>query len=264
MSTIIQRLNCVETPSGFILTWDIAEGVVGASTTVYGLNGSRSFVIDSPLITTGRCVISPKNYGLITAFQLSVDTDNDGSETTDPISPQRMKKAERLLILDMRRRFDIAVKASPIGSYPSVILLRNIDGARCPNCGGENCSGRGGTAISDYCPICLGTGIKDPYYVYPKKELMHAINPKDDNDIMENPAVQRSHVVRAFQSVFDLQLRENDVFVSGTEVYRVLQQKISASVGNVPVYYNLTTMKYAPEDPRYQAFMTLANQVSND
>lgn len=261
MADLIQRLNCVETPSGYVLTWDIADNVVGAESTVYGLNDSRSFVIESPFISTGRCLVSPKNYALLTGFQVSVSTEDGLSETSDPIVPQRMRKAERLLLNDMRRRAGMYMKSTPIGSYPCAVLLRRIDGQACPECGGENCSGRGGFGVSDYCTKCLGTGIKDPYYVYPRVELFHGVSPRDDNDVMENPAVQRSHVTRVFQSVFDLQLKTNDVLVTGTEVYKVTKQDISASVGNVPVFYNLTTIKYAPEDPRYNAFTALADQV---
>lgn len=259
MADIIQRLNCVETPSGFVLTWDIASDVDVVRTTVYGLNKEREFIIESPIVATGRFVLDPSNYALVTGFKVQVVTDNGDVEVSDVVSPQRLQKAERLLIKDMRRRAEIYMKSSPIGSYPVTVLLKHTDGAACTTCGSLVCSGRGGDAVSDYCDECLGTGKSDPYYVYPEKILVHGINPKEDRDIMENPDVQRSHVVRAFQSVFDLNLKAGDALVSGTEVYRVIDQKISASVGNVPVYYNLTTMKLAPEDPRYEAFMLLAN-----
>lgn len=265
MATIIQRPNCVETPSGFVLTWDIASEVDVLRTTIYGINSEREFILDSPLVATGRFILDPSNYHLITAFKIQVVTDTGDVEVSDIISPQRMQKSERLLIKDMRRRAEIYMKSSPIGSYPVTVLLRHMDGAACDRCGNKICSGRGGIdAVSDYCPVCLGTGKLDPYFVYPEKIQIHGVSPKDDNDIMENPDVQRSHVTRMFQSVFDLNLRAEDVLVSGTEVYRVMDQKISASVGNVPVYYNLTTIKYAPEDPRYKAFIQLANGGCNE
>ena len=259
MAKIIQRLNCVETPSGYVLTWDVAGGINILRTTVYGLNKEREFIIESPTVTTGRFVLAASNYHLITAFKVAVVTDEGDVEYSDTIAPQRLQKHERLLINDMRRRAEIYMKSSPIGSYPVTVLLRHMDGAACTRCGEAECSGRGGDPISDYCPECLGTGKHEPYYVYPEKILIHGITPKDDNDIIENPDVQRSHVTRAFQSTFDLSLRPGDVFVSGSEVYRVIDQKIPASVGNVPVYYNVTTIKYAQDDPRYDRFIKLAN-----
>lgn len=257
MADIIQRLNCIETPIGYVLAWDIAEGVEISRTTVYGLNGAREFIIESPLVTTGRCVVGPEHYAMLTGFKVSVVSRDGEVEVSDPIVPQRMVKHERLLLKDMRHRAAVYMKSSPIGSYPCTLLLRRIDGPACHLCGSTVCSGRGGEAVSDYCPECLGTGIEDPFYVYPEKELLHGISPRDDQDVSQ-PAVQRSHIVRSFQSIFDLQLKAGDVFVTGQEVYRVAEQSVPASVGNVPVYYNLTAMKYAPEDPRYKRFMSLA------
>ena len=264
MANIIQRLNCIETPVGFVLTWDTAEGVRVVKTTVYGLNKAREFIIESPLITTGRFVLDPQNYAMLTGFKVSVVTDEGEIEVSDPIVPQRMTKSERLLINDMRRRAKIYMKSTPIGSYPCTLLLRRVDGPDCECCGSTTCSGRGGEGVSDHCPICIGTGIADPYYVYPRKEILHGISPRDDNNVSENPGVQRSHITRAFQSVFDLQLKAGDIIVTGMEVYRVMDQKISASVGNVPVYYNLTVIKLAPEDPKYKALIALADGVCED
>lgn len=255
---IIRRVQCVETPSGYLLTWDTAEDVRVIRTTIYGINSAREFIIESPLVCTGRFVLDPSNYALLTAFKVSVVTDDGIVETSDPITPQKLVKAERLLLKDMRRRFDVCVKSSPIGSYKCTLLLRRVDGPGCGNCGGKVCSGHGGGAISDYCTSCLGTGIKDPYYVYPRDIWVHAMSPRDDNDVIENPAVQRSHITRSFQSTFDLQLKEGDILVTGTEAYRIMKQTISASVGNSPAIYNLEVIKFAPEDPRYPRLMELA------
>lgn len=263
MAKIIQRVNCVETPSGYLLTWDIAEGVKVRRTSVYGVNDSREFVIETPLCDTGRCLVSPENYTILKAFKLSVVTSRGELEESGNIKPQMMKKHERLLLNDIRRRFSIMMKSSPIGSYPCKILFRRIDGERCELCGSEICSGRGGELVTDYCPSCLGIGIKDPYFAYPKIELFHGETPKDDNDISA-PEVQRSHVVRFFRSVFDLQLKENDMLVTGTEVYRIIEQKVSASVGNTPAVYVLKAIKIAPEDPKYQTLINIARGVNNE
>lgn len=255
---ILQRIQCIETPSGYLLTWDTAEGVDVIKTTIYGINSAREFIIESPLVCTGRFVLDPSNYSLLTAFKIAVVTSEGFIDVSDPIVPQKLVKQERLLLKDMRRRFDIYVRSTPIGSYKSTLLLRRIDGPTCPNCGSKVCSGRGGGAVSDYCTICLGTGVENPYYVYPKDIWLHAVSPRDDNDVIENPAVQRSHITRAFQSTFDLQLKEGDVIVSGTEAYRIMQQQISSSVGNAPAVYTLQVIKFAPDDPRYDRLMALA------
>lgn len=259
MSDIIQRLNCIETSAGFVLSWDIAEGEEVVRSTIYGLNGAREFVIESPLTSTGRFFIRPENYALAESFKVGVATSDGRIDVQGPVSPQRMTKAERLLINDMRRRAEIFMKSSPIGSYPCRVLLRRIDGPRCLLCGKAECSGHGGMPITDHCPECLGTGIKDPYYCYPEVVNFHGVSPKDDNDVSQNPAVQRSHVTRMFQSVFPIPLKVSDILVTGSEAYKILEQKISASVGNVPVYYNTTVVKIAPEDPKYPALMHIAN-----
>lgn len=258
---LIKSIDCIETPSGFVLHWELAEGLSDPKVTVYGINDAREFQIEQPLITTGRCLIEPKNYALATAFRIAV-RDGDGCyQASDPVAPQRMKKAERILIKDIRRRVNTMMRTTPIGSYPCAVLLKRIDGPACEVCGHKVCNGIGGTAVSDNCPVCLGTGISDPYYAYPRMELMHGLSPVDDNTMSQASEVQRSHKTRVFQSVFDLCVREGDVIVTGTEAYWIQQQKVSASVGNVPAVYQLTCVKFDPEDLRYRTFMELAGGV---
>lgn len=258
MFDIIQRINCIETPAGYVLTWDIASHENVVRTTVYGLNGAREFVLDSPLTGTGRFVLYPDNYAMASAFKLSVVTVDGRVDVSKPISPQKLVKTSRLLLEDMRRRARIYMDSTPIGSYDCKLLLRRIDGAACTLCGSAICSGRGGDPITDHCPECLGTGISEPYYTYPCTVKFHGVSPRDDKNVSQNPDVQRSHIVRVFQTAFDLPLRDGDIIVSGTEAYRVMSQDIPASVSNVPVYYNLTVIKIAPEDPRYPTYMDLA------
>ena len=260
MGKIIQRLNCVESPSGYLLTWDLADGVIARNTTVYGINSSREFIIESPMCDTGRCLIAPSNYSLVNSFKVSVMTSRGELEESPAISPQMMLKHERLLINDIRHRFNIMMKSSPIGSYGCKILFRRIDGEPCEICGSAICSGKGGALVTDLCPQCLGTGIKDPYVLYPKLELLHCETPKDDTDVSD-PEVQRSHIIRQFRSVFDLQLKENDMFVTGTEVYRVMQQQVTASVGNVPAVYSLKAIKIATEDHKYNTLINLSKGI---
>ncbi len=261
MAKLLQRINCIETPSGFLLTWDVAEGAEIVRTTVYGLNGSSQFILEHPFIPTRRCLVAPKNYNLITAFKIAVVDSYGVTEDSDPIAPQRMKKAERLLLKDIRRRNVINMKASPIGSYPSKILFRRIDGPACELCGSNICGGHGGTAASEYCPVCLGTGIQNPFILYPQTELLHGLSPHDDSPVSQ-PDVQRSHVIRQFMSVFDLMLNVDDVFVSGTEVYKILEQSVQHSVGGVPASYILKAVKLPPEDPKYDTLISISKGAS--
>ena len=262
MGNLIRRVNCVETPSGFLLTWDIAEGVEIRRTTVYGLNGSKQFVIEHPCVPTRRVLLAPSNYNLLNAFKLAVVDVHGDTEESDPISPQRMKKAERLLLNDIRRRNRIYLKSSPIGSYPCRVLFRRIDGMPCERCGSIVCSGKSGDAVSEYCPICLGTGTTDPFIAYPRMELFHGVSPADDKPVSQ-PDVQRSHVIRTFSTVFDLGIHTDDVFVSGTEVYKVLKQDVGSSIGGVPVNYIIQAIKVPPEDPKYESLITIA-KACND
>ena len=263
MAKIIQRLNCIEKPSGYLLTWDIADGVKVRRSTVYGVNDSREFIIETPLCTTGRCLISPENYSILNAFKVSVVTTNGELEESSIIQPQMMLKSERLLILDIKRRFNIMTKSSPIGSYRCTFLFKRVDGPVCDLCGSKTCSGRGGSLVTDFCPNCLGVGINNPYLKYPKQELITAVTPKDDVAV-SSPEIQRSHVIRQFRTVFDLNIKEDDMFVTGTEVYRVLEQQVRASVGNTPAVYLIKAVKLAPEDPKYEVLINIAKEGSNE
>lgn len=262
MSGLLRRINCVETPSGFLLTWDIAEGADIVKTTVYGLNGSSQFVLEHPCIPTRRCLVSPKNYNLLTAFKIAVVDSYGVLDESDPIAPQRMEKAERLLLKDIRRRNLIYYKASPIGSYPARILFRRIDGPVCDRCGSGLCGHAGAEGASDFCPVCLGTGIQDPYIAYPRMELMHGMSAADDREVSDK-SVHRSHVIRQFASVFDLALCVGDIFVTGTEVYKVLQQQVTSSVGGVPALYVVQAVKIPPEDPKYDSLIAIAGACND-
>ena len=147
MANIIQRPLCIETPSGYLLTWDIAEGASPIYATVYGMNKARVFKIDQPLIKCGRCLIPPDNYSLMTSFKISVKLPNGEVEETEPLSAQKLKRSDKLIIDDIRRRFITVMKASPIASYKCTVLFRRIEGTPCPRCGNTVCSGRGGERL---------------------------------------------------------------------------------------------------------------------
>lgn len=258
---LIRKLDCIETSQGILLAWDVLDGVRLVRTTVYGIdNRTRQYSIISPLISTGRCLIDAKNYPLLKSFKLQfVDTEGCVEESDD-IIPQRMEKAERLLLNNIKDRMAIWMKSTPIGSYPCTLLLRRIDGEPCDNCGGGVCATSGGALTGDGCPICLGTGIKDPYFKYPKIEWMHGESPVEDVDNKQLAGLNRSTKTRAFRTVCDIHLKEGDVIVTGKEAYQILKHEVKSSVGNAPADYLLTCIKYAPADSRYPIFMELASK----
>lgn len=261
MAKIIQRLTCEETAGGFLLTWDIADGVFIRETTVYGINADRTFKIDQLLVPTGRCLIPPENYGLATSFKVSVVTTGGEFEVSDTVEPQRIGRMERMVLDDVRKRFEIKTRNAHLDHYDTKLLLRKIDGEPCEICGSNICSGRGGSAVSDYCPVCLGTGITDPYILYPITQWMQPISPTDDSSVEQYSGVDRTHPIRSFLTTADIRVLQGDHLVIGNSVYRVLQQKVNASVGSIPAVYSLTTMKIPPEDPRHTAFIALSKGV---
>lgn len=256
---LIRKVDCIETRDGVLLYWDIMDGVTIRNTIVYGIdNRTRQYSILSPLISTGRCLVDLKNYPLLKAFKLRV-IDIDGcSDESDDIIPQRLEKGERLLLTNIKDRMRTWMKATPIGSYPCTLLLRRLDGEPCDTCGYGICAIAGGEIPADSCPICLGTGIKDPYFKYPKLEWMHGETPIEDVDNKQLAGLNRSMKTRVFRSVCDIHLREGDVIVTGGEVYQIVKHEVKASVGNAPADYLLTCIKYAPADQRYSIFMELA------
>ena len=256
---LIRKIDCVETGRGILLSWELYDGVTPARTTIYGIdNRTRQYSIVSPLITTGRCLVDTRNYPLIQSFRIQITDDCGCSELSDDIAPQRMEKSERLLLRDIKRRVRTWMKATPIGSYPCTLLLRRLDGESCDRCGGGVCATVGGGIPGNACPVCLGTGKKDPYFKYPKVEWMHGETPADDSDNEQLGGLNRSTKYRVFRSVCDIHLKVGDVIVSGSEVYQIIKHDVKASVGNVPADYLLTCAKYSPADIRQPILLELA------
>lgn len=256
---LIKKLDCIETGRGILLQWELYDGVVPIKTTVYGIdNRTRQYSIVSPLITTGRCLVDARNYPLIQSFRIQVVASDGCTEMSEDIVPQRMAKAERLLLNNIKERVRTWMRATPIGSYPCTLLLRRLDGEPCDRCGYGVCSTTGGTIPGTSCPECLGTGKKDPYYRYPTIEWMHGETPADDNDNEQLGGVNRTTKFRHFRTVCDIHIKPGDVIVSGTEVYQVIKHEVKASVGNAPADYILTCMKYAPADIRQPILQELA------
>lgn len=254
---LIRRVDCIETPQGFLLTWDVVDSAAVKQVTVYAQNAARQFIIDSPLISTGRCLIAPRNYHLVESFKVSAVSHTGETETTEPISPRKLTREQRLILADLRKRTLTNLKASPIGVYNARLLLRRLDGMPCELCGAGNCAGLGGSAPTNSCPMCLGTGITDPYYVYKDTVKMLGLNSPDDHPASV-PDAQRSHKIRMFSMPFETHVRPDDLIVTGSEVYKVTEQAIPVSVGGVPVNLTLTCYKYDPEDERCDILRALA------
>lgn len=255
--SLIRRVDCIEAPSGFLLTWDVADGATIKKSTVYAVSGARQFIIDSPLVSTGRCLISPRNYHLVETFKVSVVSHTGETETTEPISPRRLTREQRLILTDLRRRTLTTMKAAPIGIYEAKLLLRRLDGMPCELCGASVCSGLGGTGAANSCPVCIGTGISDPYYVYDNTVKLQGLNAADDQPVSV-PEAQRSHKLRMFSTPFETHIRPGDLIVTGAEIYKVTEHVVPVAVGGVPVNLTLTTYKYEPDDERYKALHNLA------
>lgn len=259
---LIKSIDCVETDSGILLFWELYDGVYNTSTAVYGINkDSRQLELISPIISTGRLLIKADNYPLITGYKIKVTTDTGLIDESDVVVPQKMKKTERLLINDIKRRVRTMFKSTPIGSYEFKLMLRRIEGSSCERCGSSLCAGIGGSGPADSCPICLGTGITDPYYLYPEKELMSGLSAVEDTqEFTQNPATLREVKTHTFQSVSDIHLRVNDVLVSGIEIYRVLEHRVNSSIGGAPASYTLTCVKMLPDDPKYKTLLELSRK----
>lgn len=257
---VIKSIDCVETTEGILLFWELYDGITNTSTSVYGVDkDSRQLELVSPLVSTGRLLINADNYPLITGYKIKVTTEYGLVDESDVITPQKVKKTERRLINDMKRRTRILFKATPIGSYKFKLMLRRLEGEPCECCGSVVCAGVGGEGPSDSCPICVGTGITDPYYLYPNTELMSGITPVEDGiELSQNPATLREIKTHTFQAVSDIHLRVNDMLVSGIEVYKVLEHKVGVSVGGAPVNYTLTCAKLLPDDPKYKVILELS------
>lgn len=247
---LFHHINCVSTIDGVLLEWCIKDECHPRSFQVLANRVERQVVINSPLLYTGRCYIKSDFAGLVNNYQVRVTLDTGETETSEELSPQAIKKEARKLLSEVRRRETVYMKSHPFGAYEFTLLLKNQYGLPCDLCGSGICSGAGGSAIDPGCPICLGTGMSDPYFVYPVKELMLAVDPKDD-DITGSEGTQRNIVTRAFRTVCPLYLREDDILMVENEAYVVKKQETVASVGNVPAVYMLTCVQLPTNEPRY-------------
>ena len=251
---LFQSVECIETIEGILLTWKMKEGVMPKSFIVYGTNKNRTWEIKSPVISTCRCMIKADNDGLASQYKVRVLTMTGDCEESDPRAPQALDRVARRLLKEIKRRELVIYRSHPFGAYESTILLRRQIGRPCTLCGTGRCGGIGEPAVDPSCPVCLGTGISDPYYAYPKAEKILAVPAKDDK-MTGTPGAQRLVVNQIFRTVFPGVLREDDVIIIGNEAYVVLSSDVPASVGNTPAVYQLTCSQLLPDDPKYNAII---------
>jgi hypothetical protein len=250
------KVDCVETVDGILLTWVLRDGVIPKSFIVCGTNKNRTWEIKSPVISTCRCMIKADNDGLSSLYSVKVQTMDGGFEESSPLQPQALEKVSRRLLKEIKRRELTMYKSHPFGAYDAVILLKRQIGKPCSVCGSGRCIGHSGVAIDPSCPVCLGTGLDHPYFVYPKTEKMLGVPAKDDK-VTGTAGVQRLVVEQMFRTVFSGVIREDDIVIIGNEAYVVLDSSVQASVGNAPVVYQLACSQLMPEDPKHQAIHKL-------
>jgi hypothetical protein len=254
MMRLFQKIDCLETIHGILLTWKLREGVYPKEFAVFGTNRNRTWEIKAPIIDTCRCLISTANDGLASQYKVRVKTMSGDCEESDPRAPQALDKASRILLKEIKRRENVVYRAHPFGAYDAHILLKKQVGKPCPVCGTGKCGGAGGASVDPSCSVCLGTGINKPYYVYPRAERILGVPPKDDK-VTGTPGAQRLVVEQSFRTVFPGVIREDDALVIGNEVYVVLEATVPASVGNTPATYQLTCSQLMPDDPKYTAII---------
>lgn len=257
---LIHHVDCLSVSDGVVLEWKLMDEVRLRSVTVYANKVDRKLVIRSSLLETGRCFIPMQVAELVNNYQIHVEDQDGNKEDSELLRPQLMRPEARRLLHEIRRRELVYMKAHPFGAYRMVLLLKHQYGAPCEICGDGMCAGMGGPGVDPGCPLCLGTGMKDPYFIYPDPEYMLAVSPKDDK-ITGDKNAMRNTVTRTFRSVFPLYLREEDIILAQNEAYQIKEQEVAASVGNAPAVYQLTCVQYATGDPRYDTFNTIVKDV---
>lgn len=251
------KVDCIETVEGILLTWVLRDGVVPKKFIVLGTNKNRTWEIKSPVIETCRCMLKADQESLSSLFSVKIQTADGGFEESDPVQPQALDKVARRLLKEIKRREQTVYKSHPFGAYDAYILLKKQIGKPCEVCGTGKCGGLGGTAVDPSCPCCLGTGIKKPYFLYPKIDKVLAVPAKDDK-LAGTVGVQRLVVEQVFRTVFPGVFREDDIIVVGGEVYLITESSVAASVGNAPAVYQVKCSQMFPDSPMY---LTIIEQL---
>ena len=259
---LIHHVNCLSVADGVVLEWRLMDEVRLRSVSVYANKLDRKLIINSPLLTTGRFHLKLDVAELINNYMIHVEDIDGNKEDSAVIRPQLLKPEARRIISEIRTRELTYMKSHPFGAYKFVLLLKNQYGPPCERCGDGMCATYGGQNIDPGCPLCLGTGMKDPYYIYPEMEYMLAVSPKDDHITGDKDAL-RNVVTRTFRSVFPYYLRDEDIVIAENEAYLIKEQSVFASVGNAPAVYQITCVQFPMGDPRYPVFNQIVERVKN-
>ena len=233
---------------GARLAWDVRYGLIQARADIYGTKDGKEWYLIQPGVKDHWCDITRENTGLTTAYRIRITCTNGEQGYSDSIQPQTAGKQSWLIWKEIRRREEVLMRAHPFGAVRVYILMRRANGNPCPLCNPDDCW----NSINPSCPSCFGTGIEDGYYIWPEKEPMLMLEPKDDK-IEGTQENQRNIVNRSFRTVFDGRLREHDLLLVANAFYDIMSQQVAASVADIPAVYLLATKQLAPEEPRYKA-----------
>lgn len=251
------NIQCLNTINGKLLSWEYLEGHSPLRISIYGTYEGKQWTLLEDDCPCNWFLDNTRTLGLEAVYKLvgidqwgnRYERDNIGTSTSEDKSGRIAK--------EMHRRETIMFKAHPYGRADVVILMRKNSGRVCPTCGAEaNCPTKG---LDTSCPDCYGTGYLGGYYIYPKKEEMLLLNEHDDK-LQPPPEVARNGAVQFFRTVFTGMIREKDLLCVGMDLYTVVASQCIASVGTIPVAYQLTTVKLLPGSYLYD---TLLEKVKN-
>lgn len=254
---MFKNIQCFNTLKGKLLTWDILEGHKPTRISVYGTYDGKKWTLLESDCTVNHFVDNNRTLGLQTIYKL-VGVDNVGNRyDVANIGSATYDSKAGILAKELHRRETTMYKSHPYGRVDVILLSRKSSGALCGSCGtSSNCPTEG---INEFCSECYGTGYKGGYVVYQKVIPMLLVNEHDDV-VQPPPEIARNGAVQIFRTAFTGMIREQDLLCVGMDLYKVSDSKCVASVGTIPVVYNITAFKILPEDIRYS---TLLEKLKN-
>lgn len=249
---MFNNIQCLNTINGKLISWEYLEGHNPLRISIYGTYEGKQWTLleaDCPcnwFLDPNRTLGLEAVYKLVGIDQWGnhYERENIGASTSED-------KAGRIA-KEIHRRETIMYKAHPYGRVDVTILMRKNSGKLCPTCGGEiNCPTKG---LDSSCPDCYGTGYLGGYYVYPRKEEMLLVNEHDDK-LQAPPETLRNGATQLFRTVFTGMIREKDLLCVGMDLYTVVSSQCVASVGTIPVAYNIQAVKLLPGSYLYNTLM---------
>lgn len=249
---MFRNIQCFNTLNGKLLTWDILEGHKPTRISVYGTYEGKGWTLLEDNCEVGYFLDSDRTLGLQTIYKL-VGVDNVGNRhEVDNIGATSYDSKAGIVAKELVRRETVMYKSHPYGRADVILLMHKSSGTPCSSCGtSTNCPTEG---TNEFCTECYGTGYKGGYVKYPKKIHMMLVNAHDDI-VQPVPEVSRNGAVQAFRTTFTGMIREKDILCVGMDFYKVQDSKCVASVGTIPVVYNITAFKLLPEDVRYSTLL---------